>query len=58
MNIKQLREKTNLSQSKFAEKFHINLRTLQRWEQGQTPTPDYVVFLIGRILELEEKLDG
>ena len=58
MNIKQLREKTNLSQSKFAKKFHINVRTLQRWEQGQTPTPDYVVFMIGRILELEEKLDG
>ena len=55
--IKQLRQQTGLSQSQFAKKFHINVRTLQRWEQGQTPTPDYVVFMVGKILELEEKLD-
>lgn len=54
--IKQLRQQTGLSQSQFAKKFHINVRTLQRWEQGQTPTPDYVVFMISRIIELEEEV--
>lgn len=55
-NIKQLRQQTGLSQSRFAKKFHINVRTLQRWEQGQTPTPDYVVFMVGRIIELEKEV--
>lgn len=55
--IKQLRQQTGLSQSQFAKKFHINVRTLQRWEQGQTPTPDYAVFMVGRIIELEEEVE-
>lgn len=52
--IQNLRAKTGLSQSQFAKKFHINVRTLQRWEQGQTLAPDYVLWMISRILELEK----
>lgn len=33
INVKALREKMDMSQSQFAEKFHLNLRTLQNWEQ-------------------------
>ncbi|MBR4341425.1 MAG: helix-turn-helix domain-containing protein [Lachnospiraceae bacterium] len=32
--IKELRKKTELSQSKFSAQFGITVRTLQQWEQG------------------------
>lgn len=35
MNIKQIREKTGLSQSRFCEKFGLNKRTFMDWESGR-----------------------
>jgi len=62
MTILELRQKTGLSQSKFAKRFHLNVRTVQTWEQGTRKTPDYVIWLITRVIELEEiinvKRDG
>ena len=57
MKIKELRQRTKLSQVKFAEKFHISVRTLQRWEQEQTPTPEFVLYAIKTILDLEDLLN-
>ncbi len=57
MNICELREKTGLTQNKFAERFHLSVRTLQRWEQRQTDTPEFVLFAISTILDLEERLN-
>ncbi len=54
--IKGLRQKTGLSQSQFARKFHLSVRTLQQWEQNRRETPEYVIYMISRILELENKL--
>lgn len=56
MDIKELRKKTKLSQRKFAEKFKLSVRTLQHWEQTDK-TPKYILYMIKRILELEEVLD-
>ncbi|MBE5831268.1 MAG: helix-turn-helix domain-containing protein [Butyrivibrio sp.] len=62
MTILELRQKTGLSQSQFAKHFHLNVRTVQTWEQGTRKTPDYVIWLITRVIELEEiinvKRDG
>jgi putative transcriptional regulator len=62
MTILELRQKTGLSQSKFAKRFHLNVRTVQTWEQGTRKTPDYVIWLITRVIELEKiinvKRDG
>ena len=62
MTILELRKKTGLSQSQFAKRFHLNVRTVQTWEQGTRKTPDYVIWLIARVIELEEiinvKRDG
>ncbi len=54
--IKELRQKTGLSQSQFARKFHLSVRTLQQWEQNRRETPEYVIYMISRILELEDRL--
>jgi putative transcriptional regulator len=34
--IRETREKMNCSRAVFARKLHINLRTLERWEQGRS----------------------
>lgn len=58
MTILELRQKTGLSQGQFAKRFHLNVRTVQTWEQGIRKTPDYVVWLIARVIELEEIADA
>lgn len=62
MTILELRKKTGLSQSQFAKRFHLNVRTVQTWEQGTRKTPDYVIWLITKVIKLEEiinvKRDG
>ena len=34
--IKRVRDDLGMSQSAFAKAFHLNLRTLQKWEIGET----------------------
>ena len=55
--IKELRKKTGLSQSKFAAKFEIPVRTLQQWEQGISAPPEYLVGMMAYIMLLEEKME-
>lgn len=47
-----------LSQGQFAKRFHLNVRTVQTWEQDTRKTPDYVIWLIARVIELEEMLNA
>ena len=58
MTILELRQKKELSQSQFAKRFHLNVRTVQTWEQGTRKTPDYVIWLIARVIELEEMINA
>ena len=51
--IKELRKKTGLSQSRFAAKFEIPVRTLQQWEQGISAPPEYLVRMMAYIMLLE-----
>ena len=53
--IKELRKKTGLSQSRFAAKFEIPVRTLQQWEQGISAPPEYLIRMMAYIMRLEEK---
>lgn len=53
VEIQLIRKHTGMSQSQFANAYHINISTLQMWEQGINRTPDSILFLIKRILELE-----
>ena len=56
-DIKNLRRETGLTQREFAKRYHIkNLATLTHWEQGISKPPDYVVFLLSRVIFLEKKL--
>jgi putative transcriptional regulator len=53
--ISELRKQTGLSQNQFAKKFHIQLKTLQSWEQGWRNTPESILYMVQRILELESE---
>ena len=51
--LKQLRQRTNLSQKKFAEHFSIPISTYEQWEMGIRKPPEYVVKMIATILDYE-----
>lgn len=51
--MKEFRQFTGLSQSKFAEHFEIPIRTLQDWEQGKRTPPDYILKMMKRIWKAE-----
>lgn len=53
MNIREIRNKTNLSAQKFGDKYGIPLRTIQDWERGERKPPEYVVELLNRVVEAE-----
>ena len=53
--IKELRNELGLSQAKFAKKFGIPLRTLQDWEYEKRVPRQYVIYMICKIIELENK---
>lgn len=53
MNIKGIRNRTNLSAQKFGDKYGIPLRTIQDWERGERKPPEYVVDLLNRVVEAE-----
>lgn len=53
--LKELRKVTGLSQVKFAEKFGIPIRTIQDWEYGKREVRSYVVDMMYKIIELENK---
>ena len=56
--MKQIRLTTGMSQSEFAEYFHISINTLQSWERDSEPRipPEHVTYMIQYILYLEAKL--
>lgn len=51
MSIKEMREKTGLSQSKFAKILDIPTINISRWEQGVSKPPKYVEKLIEKELK-------
>jgi len=58
MTIKGIRALTGLSQKKFAEQYHINLRTLQHWEANPTSQtyrecPEYYTYLLEKVVRQE-----
>ena len=51
MTIREIRSITGLSQAKFAEKYEIPKRTLEKWEQGEHEAPLYLVKLLERAVK-------
>ena len=56
MTIKEIRQRTGLSQRKFADKYGLPFRTMQGWEAGRK-TPEYVIRLLDRCVNEDFKKD-
>ncbi len=50
MTIKEMRNRTGLSQSQFANLTTISIRTLQAWERDARKPPRYILFLVDYFL--------
>ena len=53
--VKRIRALTGLSQARFAEKYDIPKRTLEKWEQGENNPPAYLVKLLERAVKEDYK---
>ena len=53
--LKELRQRTGLSQARFAKKFFIPLSTYEHWEMNVRKPPIYVVKMMALILDYETK---
>lgn len=47
-HIRELRDKTGLTQKAFAQRYGIPLSTLRKWEQGESSPPSYVVEMLAK----------
>ena len=53
VSIKDLRNATGLSQTKFADAYHIPVKNIQNWEQGARKPPSYVIYLLFRCIQFD-----
>ena len=58
LSIKDLRNATGLSQTKFADAYHIPVKNIQNWEQGARKPPTYLIYLLKRCIELDKKISN
>lgn len=56
-NMNELLTQYNLSQTEFAHKFEIPLRTVQNWATNKRNPPDYILKLIEYRLKNEKNSD-
>lgn len=51
--LKALRAQTGLSQQRFGMLFRISAINIANWEQGVTKPPEYVVYMLERLIQLD-----
>lgn len=54
--LKQIRSSTGLSQQKFGMLFKISAINIANWEQGVTKPPEYVEYMLERLVELDNTI--
>lgn len=57
MTIKEIRERSGLSQGAFCKRYGIPKGTLCHWENGERKPPSYVLNLLERVVE-QDKIRG
>lgn len=55
MDIKEMRDMTQLTQREFAAKFDIPIGTLRRWEYGESKPAPYIIKLIALQLPVDQR---
>ena len=57
MTVKEIRNRTGMSQQVFAEKYGIPKRTIENWESGKTKPADYILNMLERIVMEDEETE-
>ena len=55
MEFKEILKMYNLSQTNFAKKFNIPLRTVQNWVSGSRKPPEYLLQMFETIFKYENQ---
>jgi len=50
-----IRKRTKMSRTAFCKKYNIPLRTVEAWDAGDREAPDYVMDLLEKVVEADEK---
>ena len=58
MNVRELRRRYGLTRRQFCEIFEIPYRTVQSWELGLRPCPEYLFRMAEMLLYLSDMLGG
>ncbi len=53
MGIRELREKTGLTQKEFAKKYELQLGQVRSWEQGWRNTPKSILYMLNRLVKID-----
>lgn len=53
LSVKELRQITGLSQSKFASKYHLTPQQIQTWEQGRRNVPESSLYMLNRLVRID-----
>lgn len=54
--LKIMRTSTGLSQQRFGMLFKISAINIANWEQGVTSPPEYVQYMLERLIEIDESV--
>lgn len=54
-NVKEIRQRLRLSQSEFARRFGLSVKTVQHWEQGRT-RPDRPALVLLKTIEMASEV--
>ncbi len=58
INVKKIRKELNLTQSELAEKLDVNIRTVQKWESGETKMSGTAVLSIQDLIDELKGVNG
>ncbi len=54
MTILDIRHNSGMTQAGFAQKFGFNVHTLQKWEDGEVDTPNYILKMVEDVIMSEQ----
>ena len=53
LTVKELRKLTGLSQTKFADKYHLTPQQVRTWEQGRRNIPESSLYMLNRLVRID-----
>lgn len=53
LTVKELRKLTGLSQTKFADKYHLTSQQVRTWEQGRRNIPESSLYMLNRLVRID-----